>query len=144
MGAGTHAHDCDACEDGTVPVPRSDLAAERLAALLDAERENTALRTKVAQLEATNAALVQTSADLCPECGWRFFVPDNGCQKCELDRFRASRAIGNEAIARAWDEGEGTERAGVVAWLRNGWCRYAMGVEVANAIERGEHRKEDK
>lgn len=48
MGAGTHAHDCEACEDGTVPVPRSDLAAERLAALLDAERENTALRTKVA------------------------------------------------------------------------------------------------
>ena len=52
MGAGTHAHDCEACEDGTVPVPRSDLAAERLAALLDAERENTALRAEVSYLRA--------------------------------------------------------------------------------------------
>jgi hypothetical protein len=147
MGAGTHAHDCEACEDGTVPVPRSDLAAERLAALLDAERENTALRTKVAQLEAMNAALVQTSADLCPECGWRFFVPDNGCQKCELDRFRAQSVIGSEARARAWDEGGDIERAAVVAWLREyeGHSSLAsLFALMADTIERGEHRKEDK
>ena len=47
------------------------------------------------------------------------------------------RAHGDE-IARAVAE----ERAAVAAWLRNGWCRYGMGVEAANAIERGEHRRE--
>jgi hypothetical protein len=36
------------------------------------------------------------------------------------------------------------ERAAVVAWLRNGWCRYGMGVEAAAAIERGEHHREEK
>jgi hypothetical protein len=32
------------------------------------------------------AALKQTSADLCPECGWRFLVPGIGCQGCERAR----------------------------------------------------------
>jgi len=39
----------------TPPLP--DLAAERLAALLDAERENTALRAEVARLRVINADL---------------------------------------------------------------------------------------
>jgi hypothetical protein len=37
--------------------PLLDLAAERLAALLDAERENTALRAEVARLRVINADL---------------------------------------------------------------------------------------
>jgi hypothetical protein len=104
MGAGTHAHDCEACEDGTVPVPRSDLAAERLAALLDAERENTALRTKVAD--------------------YRRMID------------------GLETAAHE-------ERAAVAAWLRrralvqpNVRSVLLMGA-VADAIERGEHRREE-
>ena len=96
MGAGTHAHDCEACEDGTVPIPRSDLAAERLAALLDAERENTALRTKVAD--------------------YRKMID------------------GLETAAHE-------ERAAVAAWLRANTCGC---YDFAAAIERGEHRKEDK
>ena len=32
------------------------------------------------------AALKQTSADLCSECGWRFLVPGIGCQGCERAR----------------------------------------------------------
>ena len=32
------------------------------------------------------AALKQTSADLCSECGWRFLVPSIGCQGCERAR----------------------------------------------------------
>ena len=47
-------HECD-CFDGTVPAP--DLAAERLTALLDAERENTALRAEVAMIQKEIAAL---------------------------------------------------------------------------------------
>jgi hypothetical protein len=77
-------------------VTEEELAAERLTALLDAERENTALR-------ATNADL-------------RVMV---------------------DGLENAAHE----ERAAVVAWLRDGWCRYGMGVEAANAIERGEHRR---
>jgi hypothetical protein len=42
--------------DGTAPAP--DLAAERLAALLDAERENTALRAEVERLRGERAAVV--------------------------------------------------------------------------------------
>jgi hypothetical protein len=29
------------------------------------------------------AGLVQTSAELCEGCGWRFRVPDHGCMKCD-------------------------------------------------------------
>jgi hypothetical protein len=93
------------------------------------------------RLREENAALVLTSADLCPECGWRFFVPDNGCQKCELDRFRVQSVIGSEALARAWDESGDMERAAVAAWLRANTCGC---YDFAAAIERGEHRKEDK
>lgn len=91
----------------------------RLAALLDAERENTALR--------------------------------------------AQRALDNDALARAWDEGRDMERAATVAYLRgeperlvecNGH-RHADGKtcfvmspmpaeELADEIERGDHRREEK
>ena len=52
----THTtHECD-CLDGTAP--GLDLAAARLAALLDAERENTALRAEVAHLRGERTAVV--------------------------------------------------------------------------------------
>jgi hypothetical protein len=52
----THTtHECD-CLDGTAPAP--DFAAERLTALLDAERENTALRVEVTYLRGERAAVV--------------------------------------------------------------------------------------
>jgi hypothetical protein len=53
----------------------------------------SALVEEVKRLEAVNASLVQTSADLCAECGWRFFVPGDGCQKCELDRLREDAVV---------------------------------------------------
>ena len=55
-----------------------------------------------------------------------------------LKRWDAAVGV-DDAVARAVAE----ERAAVVAWLRNGWCRYGMGIEAANAIERGEHRREE-
>ena len=52
----THTtHECD-CLDGTAPA--RDLAAERLTALLDSERENTALRAEVAHLRGERTAVV--------------------------------------------------------------------------------------
>jgi hypothetical protein len=121
------------------------IATPAEAGVLVAEMER--LRAESATFRRLLAEAVQTSADLCPECGWRFLVPDNGCQKCELDRFRAQRAIGNEALARAWDEGGAMERAAVVAYLRAGTaeCRYCLDAAVigfAGRVERGEHREE--
>lgn len=72
-----------------IPAPAFDLAAERLTALLEVERENTALRA-------------------------------------EVERLRG-------------------DRAAVVAWLRSEdypCCRQCNG-QLANAIERGEHHREE-
>lgn len=49
----------------------------------------TALLDEIEELRAAYAALRQTSADLCVVCGWRFFVPDVGCQACERARLEA-------------------------------------------------------
>lgn len=35
------------------------------------------------------ASLRQTSAELCPECGWSMKFPDDGCMKCETVKLRA-------------------------------------------------------
>lgn len=60
----THTtHECD-CLDGTAPAP--DLAAERLAALLDAERENTALRAEVERLRGERGDTVAWLRSLQP------------------------------------------------------------------------------
>ena len=61
----------------------------------------------------------------------------------EVERLRAQRVLSNEDFSRAFDmglaAGEKRERAAVVAWLRDemhhGW--------EADAIDRGEHRREE-
>lgn len=57
-----------------------------LTALLD---EVERLRDEKQRFREAYAALLQSSADLCVVCGWRFFVPDVGCQGCERARLEA-------------------------------------------------------
>ena len=71
----------------------------------------------------------------------------------EVERLRAQRILSNEDFARSFDmglaAGERRERAAVVAWLRERqeaaeWALTAAGYEhAADAIERGEHRREE-
>jgi hypothetical protein len=56
-----------------------------------------------------------------------------------LDELREQRRLDNDDLARAYDMGRDKERAAVVAWLRG---RNFLQWE-ANAIERGEHRREE-
>jgi len=56
-----------------------------------------------------------------------------------LDELREQRRLDNDDLARAYDMGRDKERAAVVAWLRG---RNFLQWE-ADAIERGEHRKEE-
>jgi hypothetical protein len=44
-------------------------------------------------------ALKQTSAELCSECGWSFFVPGLGCQGCERDRLAKELDVALNKIA---------------------------------------------
>jgi hypothetical protein len=74
----------------------------------------------------------------------------------EVERLRAQRVLSNEDFSRAFDmglaAGEKRERAAVVVWLRkeavshrrDGFpiAAYTM-QERADAIERGEHRREE-
>jgi hypothetical protein len=66
----------------------------------------------------------------------------------EVERLRGERHIDNEQLARAWDESRDMERAAVVAALRRTSNHGPMGLSlvnldsIADAIERGEHRKE--
>ncbi len=68
----------------------------------------------------------------------------------ELRELRSMRRADNEDIARAYDfardKGQALERAAVVAWLR-GPCIDGVIEEAcalaADAIERGEHRREE-
>jgi hypothetical protein len=55
-GSALALHSCPDCPDGFAPAP--DLAAARLAALLVAECENTALRAEMAHLRGERAAVV--------------------------------------------------------------------------------------
>ena len=50
-----------------------------LAALIE---EVARLRAESATFRRLLAEVVQTSADLCPACGWRFLVPGDGCLNC--------------------------------------------------------------
>ena len=106
-GAAFALHRCPDCPDGhALPI---DLAAARLVALRDAERENTALRAEVERLRGVNDDL-------------RLMVD------------------GLETAAHE-------ERAAVVAWLRTAsqWMVTNDPLnEEADAIERGEHRSEEK
>jgi hypothetical protein len=71
----------------------------------------------------------------------------------EIERLRAQRRLDNAEAARLYDfardKGQAQERAAVVAWLRGRqeaaeWALTAAGYEhAADAIERGEHRREE-
>ena len=67
----------------------------------------------------------------------------------EVERLRAQRALDNDALARAWDEGRDIERAAVVRFMREDRWAYAWAcaedgvMELAQRIERGEHRREE-
>ena len=127
----------------TEPISRTALVAEvqRLKANAEARervmrREADLLRAaqrEVDELRAVYAALRQTSADLCVVCGWRFFVPGEGCQGCLVEQLRKDT---KRYVAE--------ERAAVVAYLRErqpGWPAGSGGH--ADAIENGEHRREE-
>jgi hypothetical protein len=58
----------------------------------------------------------------------------------EVEHLRGERALDNDALARAWDEGRDMERAAVVAYLR---ACDGESYDFADAIERGEHRREE-
>lgn len=75
----------------------------------------------------------------------------------EVRELREQRRIDNEEAARLYDfardKGQALERAAVVAWLdahlNLEWCdccgqRGTTISEIANDIERGEHRREEK
>lgn len=68
-GAAFSLHRCLDCPDGYALAP--DLAAARLDALLDAERENTALRSEVARLRSEVAWLRSyiLPTEPCAACG---------------------------------------------------------------------------
>jgi hypothetical protein len=73
----------------------------------------------------------------------------------EVEHLREGRHIDNEQLARAWDESRDAERAAVVAWLRSeaeaaaqtytgqAWVWASRVDNMADSIERGEHRKEE-
>jgi hypothetical protein len=71
-----------------------------------------------------------------------------------LDKLREQRILDNDDLARAYDIGRDKERAAVVAWLlkraknsyAEGTVPGTIGYEtrmVLEAIERGEHRREE-
>jgi len=97
---------------------------DRVAALLELERENTALRAEVEHLRLTVAAL-------------RASVPPTHPSD-----------YGHEAWTAALRDAVAAERAAVVAWLRaqRGLSGSSLVPSIANglatSIERGEHRRE--
>lgn len=122
----------------------------------DMRREVHLLRAaqrEVDELRATYAALRQTSAVLCVVCGWRFFVPDVGSQACErarleadVERLRAHRELCTVNLRKGYETGKADERAAVVAWLREqaeSTNFRPRGCPLADAIERGEHCREE-
>jgi inorganic triphosphatase YgiF len=138
----------------TPPLP--DLAAERLDALLDAERENTALRAEVARLRVINADLrrmvdgLETAAHeeraavverLRAEVSYlRACVPptrptDYGHEVWTAALVEAKKDGARSEVAERVAE----ERAAVVAWLEKaGWMPSLVEV-----FRRGEHRREE-
>jgi hypothetical protein len=94
---------------------------------------------EVKRLEAENASLVQTSADLCAECGWRFFVPGDGCQKCELDRLREDAVVARSVETTLTVE---VERLRTNAAARERFLRREGDLLRAAERERDDLRKE--
>lgn len=80
---------------------------------------------------------------------WSMTPNEAGLLVAEIERLREQRRIDNEEAARVYDfardKGKALERAAVVAWLRErqpGWPAGSGGH--ADAIERGDHRREEK
>ena len=121
----------------------AEIAAERLTALLDAERENTVLRREVSYLRACvpptrptdyghevwTAALVEAKKE-----GARSAVAERVAVTPEP---APARPLTNDDLARAYDMGRDMERADTVAWLREAPALR----HYADCIERGEHRR---
>jgi hypothetical protein len=61
----------------------------------------------------------------------------------EVEHLRGERALDNDALARAWDEGRDMERAAVVAWLRREIAKCGCDDDTAACVERGEHRRKE-
>ena len=99
----------------------AEVERDRVAALLELERENTALRAEVERLRLTVAALRASVPPTHP--------PD----------------YGHEAWTAALRDAVDAERAAVVAFLtgeNDARCRFVSDA-VAMRIERGEHRRKE-
>jgi hypothetical protein len=76
---------------------------------------------------------------------WSLTPTEAGALVAEVERLRAQRALDNDALARAWDEGRDMERAATVAWLREpGEYVDPACARLADCIERGVARRERK
>ena len=85
---------------------------------------------------------------------WSLTPNEAGLLVAEIERLRDQRRLDNAEAAQVYDfardKGKALERAAVVAWLRERqeaaeWALTAAGYEhAADAIERGEHRPEEK
>ena len=74
---------------------------------------------------------------------WTLTPAEAGTLVAEWDRLREGRHITNEQLALEWDESRDSERAAVVAWLREpGEYVDPACARLADCIERGVHRKE--
>ena len=66
----------------------------------------------------------------------------------EVERLREHRESCTENLLKGYETGKAEERAAVVAWLQAASQRWAVVDdplnEAADAIERGEHRREEK
>ena len=113
-GSALARHSCPDCPDGFAPAPAPDFAAARLAALMEAECENTTLRAEVSYLRACVPPTRPTD-------------------------------YGHEVWTAALRAEVRTERAAVVAWLREAWGAVNLvSTSIVSAeIERGEHRCEE-
>jgi hypothetical protein len=79
---------------------------------------------------------------------WSLTPNEAGALVAEIERLRDQRRLDNEEAARLYDfardKGAALERAAVVAWLHKvqpGWPAGSGGH--ADAIENGEHRREE-
>lgn len=138
---------------------------ERLAALLDAERENTALRLEVERLRIDHHTLMSVAFALADETDHDGYRPERGRDevvdraldvRAEVERLRHEVAdlqmLRDEHLIdnlHATQEGRDKERAAVVAFLREGdtvcmQCGDRATLDLAYRIELGEHRREEK
>jgi len=63
------------------------------------DEECRAKSDRIEELDNQLIALQQTSAELCPDCGWSFQIPGEECYKCGYERLEKQL----EASNRQWD-----------------------------------------